>query len=628
MKKSSCGLVSVQITTSILMVAGLAACSTVQRSGQHGDIVIGDFEGAGYGSWTASGAAFQGVPPTGDALRVLEIENFVGKGVASSEREGDGAHGTLTSREFTIERDFIGFRVGGGNYEYSTCVNLVVDGRIVRTETGWRSDFLTPASWDVREWKGKRAHVELVDRSSGDWGHINVDAIVQTDAPERAPIEVAPLYHEALRPQFHFTARQWTMKRLNPGMQQEGWINDLNGLVYYEGEYHLFAQRWAKCWLHAVSTDLVHWTELQPAFWEEEQGSGVQSGSIVIDYQNTSGLGLPGKPAMIAFWSRFDNRSQCVSYSTDRGRTWKAHPKNPIFVRTERDPKVFWYEPGKHWVMMMYGDGQYHVLTSSNLIDWKDEKNPIADCFECPDLFELAIDGDANRKKWVMVQGNGQYSIGTFDGKKFMEESQRLACDLGPHFYATQSWENMQTGDGRRVQAAWMRGGVYPDMPFNQQVSFPCELTLRTTASGVRLFRQPVREIEKLLGAPTVRSERVLRDGMHLPLVPGGDCYRIVADLEMGENAKAVFEVRGASVIVTRTGIGSGEAKGSVAKDVQRVEMLVDRTSIEAFVNDGELSSSRCFVPSASGIGLRAEGGEVRLKKMTVWPVNSAWQKD
>ncbi|MEU4292596.1 hypothetical protein AB0E63_30600 [Kribbella sp. NPDC026596] len=196
------------------------------------------------------------------------------------------------------------------------------------------------------------------------------------------------MYGETWRPQYHFTARQFVMDRLNPGMRQEGWLNDLNGLVYYEGEYHLFAQRWNKCWIHAVSNDLVHWTELLPAFFEESLDAGVQSGSVVIDYGNTSGLSDdPATPPMVAFWSRNDNLGQC------------------------------------------------------------------------PD---------------------GKYSVGDFDGTSFTEESEQVLSDAGLSFYATQTWNNTETGDGRRIQAAWMRDGGYPDMPFNQQVTFACELTLRT----------------------------------------------------------------------------------------------------------------------------------------------------
>ena len=335
------------------------------------EIPIGQFGKADYGDWKASGTAFQKGPTSGELLTKLEIENASGTSVASSEIEGDEPMGSLTSPDFKISKKYLSFRIAGGDYEIHTCVNLLVDGKVVRSATGWRSDHLTPMSWDVSRWMGQSARVQIVDEAKGDWGHINVNRIVQTDEPERMPVATGPLYHEALRPQFHFTARQWTMDRLNPGMREEGWVNDLNGLIYYDGEYHLFAQRWAKCWLHAVSRDLVHWTELAPAFWEETLGSGVQSGTCVVDYENTSGLSPdPSKPAMIAFWSRFDNRTQCLSYSLDHGRTWKRYEKNPIMVVPERDPKVFWYAPGSHWVMMLYGDKQYHIFTSKNLLEW------------------------------------------------------------------------------------------------------------------------------------------------------------------------------------------------------------------------------------------------------------------
>jgi len=226
---------------------------------------------------------------------------------------------------------------------------------------------------------------------------------------QASPLPPRPeLYGEKLRPQFHFTARQWTYHKLNPGMREEGWLNDPNGLIYLDGEYHLFAQRWNKCWIHAVSRDLVHWTELQPAFWEDERfGSGVQSGGAVLDQANSSGLAPAGSPPpLVAFWAGNDNRSQCISYSLDRGRTWT----------------------------------------------------------------------------------------------KFTPETSQRACDLGPNFHATQSWGDIAGQEGRRVQIAWMRDGKYPDMPFNQQMTFPCDLTLRALNGELRVFRRPVREIERLQG--------------------------------------------------------------------------------------------------------------------------------
>jgi fructan beta-fructosidase len=590
------------------------------------DLAIAPFTKTDYGDWKVTGKAFSKGPASGSLLPKLEIENAKDNEVASSEIEGDGPTGTLSSPEFTIARNYLAFRIAGGDYERDTCVNLLIDGNIVRSATGWRSDRLVPASWDVRRFLGQKAQVQIVDQASGRWGHINVDHIVQTDEPERLPVVAEPLYQESLRPQFHFTARQWTMDRLNPGPKEEGWINDLNGLIYYDGEYHLFAQRWWKCWLHAVSRDLIHWTELEPAFWEEHSESGDQSGTCVLDYKNTSGLS-PDKatPPMIAFWSRNDNRTHCICYSLDHGRTWKRYEKNPIMVYPERDPKVFWYEPGSHWVMMLYGTGQYHIFTSTNLLNWKDEQKPIKDSYECPDFFELPLDGDPKSQKWVLIQGNGKYSIGSFDGKEFKEETARYSCDIGPNFYATQTWGNTETGDSRRIQAAWMRGGSFPEMPFNQQVSFPCELTLRNTPAGPRIFREPVREIALLHNGQDRWTNRILKANEVLPLEPSGRLFHVRAEIDIPEGAKLTFNIRGVTVILTSKTVESGGRPASVASRIKTVEILVDRASIEAFVNQGEISSTRFVLPKENGLSVKAEGGGVSIQSLTVWPLNSAW---
>jgi sucrose-6-phosphate hydrolase SacC (GH32 family) len=595
------------------------------------DLPIGHFGKDSYGDWKATGTAFQYGPALGEEwMRRLEIENDRGQPVISSEKVADGqsdqAEGTLTSPSFKIARRFIAFRIAGGDYEHFTCLNLLVDGKIIRSATGWRSDRLVAASWDVSAWKGKRAQIEVVDQSHSDWGHINVSGLVQTDHPERLPIDTGRLYQESLRPQFHFTARQLTVSRLDPSQQQEGWVNDLNGLIYYDGEYHLFAQRWAKCWIHAVSRDLVHWTELEPAFWEEWEGCGVQSGTCVIDYNNTSGLsGDKRRPAMVAFYPRWDNLSQCIAYSLDHGRTWKHYAGNPILKHRERDPKVFWYAPGNHWVMMLYGDSQYHILTSTNLLNWKDEHHPIANSYECPDFFQLPVDGDSGRMKWVLIQGNGNYSVGEFDGSEFREEAGRHACDIGPNFYATESWNNTETGDGRRIQTAWMRGSDFPEMPFNQQISFPCELTLRATAAGLRVFRQPVKEIALLHEQPDTWTNRVVRDGQELPLEPSGRAYHIVAAVSIPDGAKLTFNIRGIPVVLTSKTFQCGDANGTVSGRVEKLELLIDRTSIEAFVNDGEISCTRFVLPRQEGFSLKAEGAAVTLRSLAVFPLKSAW---
>ncbi len=292
----------------------LSAFAFAFRAASAEDVLIADFEARDYGAWKADGSAFLRGPARDAQLKELEIENARGHGVASSDVEGDSPVGSLTSPEFKIERPYISFLIAGGGYEHHACLNLLVAGKIVKSATGWNSDRLVPASWDVRPFVGQAARIQIVDDARGTWGHINIDHIVQTERPERLPAVTQPLYQETHRPQFHFTARQWTMDRLNPGMRQEGWLNDLNGLIYYEGEYHLFAQRWNKCWIHAVSKNLVHWTELEPAFWEEQLDRGVQSGTCVVDYANTSGLSVDtNHPPLVAFWSRNDNRTHCIS---------------------------------------------------------------------------------------------------------------------------------------------------------------------------------------------------------------------------------------------------------------------------------------------------------------------------
>ena len=588
-----------------------------------------DLPAPAYRDWTATGTAFQKGPASRDLITKLEIESASAAPVLSSEIDGDAPTGTLTSPPFKIDRAYISFLIAGGNYERHACLNLLVDGKIVRSATGWNSDRLVPQSWDVRPWAGRDARLQLVDQASGSWGHINVAHIVQTDHPKRPPLNTQPLYQETHRPQFHFTARQWTIDRLNPGMRQEGWLNDLNGLIFYDGEYHLFAQRWNKCWIHAVSKDLVHWTELQPAFWEEQLDSGVQSGTCIVDYANTSGLARDtNNPALIAFWSGNDNRSQCISYSLDRGRTWTHYDKNPVLVHPERDPKVFWHAPTARWVMFLYGEQNkerlYHIFTSTNLLSWRDEKNPIRHSYECPDFFQLPLDNDPQRMKWVLVRGDGKYSIGDFNGSQFAEQTAQLDSDAGPHFYATQTWENAP--GGRRVQVAWMRGGTYPDMPFNQQITFPRELTLRTTPDGPRLYRQPIRELQTLHGAEQTWSNRALRPGQTLPLAPAGDLFRLQAQLTIDEGATVTLNVRGTKITFTRQNMACGAKPVSLSAPLKNVDVLIDRTSVETFANDGEASMSKCYLATENGLSLRTSGGSTTITTLKLISLNSAWK--
>lgn len=592
------------------------------------DLSIGDFDGSSYGStWTATGTAFNQGPANGPLIAQLQIQNADG-GVASSEIEGDGPRGRLTSTEFTIQRRYISFSISGGDYERHSCLNLLVDGKVVKSATGRFSDSMNPASWDAGAWLGRKARIEIVDEASGGWGHVNVGRIEQTDNPAVPPIDKGLLYQEALRPQLHFTARQWVMDRLNPGQRQDGWLNDLNGMVYYEGEYHLFAQRWNKCWIHAASTDLVHWTELEPAFWEEQLDSGVQSGSCVIDYQNSSGLATdPSHPAMVAFWSRNDNNSHCISYSLDKGRTWTHYAGNPILTFPERDPKVLWHTASNQWVMMMYGSGKYHIFTSPDLLHWTNRNHPINNAFECPDFFEIPLSGNPSVKKWALIHADGTYSLGSFDGTQFTEETPRMLSDFGGlNFYATQTFNNTESGDGRRIQLAWMRGSDFPGMPFSQQVSFPCEMTLHQTPAGLRLFRQPVAELSLLEKPGQSWSNLSLTAGQQMPLAASGDLFRIRAQLSIPAGASLSFNLRGFPVTLASTSMDAGTGARVAQGQLTSVEFLVDRASVESFANAGEISCTRYFQPSTAGLTMTASGGTVSIQSLSVVPLRSMWE--
>jgi fructan beta-fructosidase len=257
-------------------------------------------------------------------------------------------------------------------------------------------------------------------------------------APRAAAADTPP-YSESYRPRFHFTP-------------EKNWMNDPNGLVYYKGEYHLFYQynpngnMWGDMsWGHAVSTDLVHWQQLPLALSHDDEEM-VFSGSAVVDENNTTGFGTKKNPPMVAIYTSNDTgtgiQSQALAYSTDRGRTWTKYQGNPVIdigSRDFRDPKVQWYAPTKSWLMTVSLSAEHKVrfYSSKNLKDWTQlsEFGPAGatgGVWECPDLFPLAVDGDAHDIRWVLVVNinpggiaggsAAQYFIGDFDGTKFTAE--------------------------------------------------------------------------------------------------------------------------------------------------------------------------------------------------------------
>ena len=407
------------------------------------DIVIADFEGADYRAWKTSGDAFGSGPAHGTLPDQMPVSGFQGRGLVNSYLKGDGATGTLTSPQFQIERPFVNFLVGGGNHPGETSMNLLVDGKPVRSTTGSDSEHLDWETWDVAALAGKTARIEIVDRATGGWGHILVDQIEQSDKPKAEAPESVAVYHEWLRPQFHFTA-------------QKNWHNDPNGLVFYKGEYHLFFQHnphginWGEMtWGHAISSDLLHWKQLDHALLPDSHGT-MFSGSAVVDWNNTAGFQTGDEKPLICIFTAAGGTSpeskgkpftQGIAYSIDLGRTWKKYDKNPVLGHVageNRDPKVIWHGPTKRWVMALYLDGdKYALFSSPDLKQWEKLADlPAFGANECPDFFEIPVAGEDAKTKWILWGSNGNYLIGSFDGKTFSRESGPHKFEFGSNFYA------------------------------------------------------------------------------------------------------------------------------------------------------------------------------------------------
>jgi levanase/fructan beta-fructosidase len=452
-------------------------------------------------------------------------------------------------------------------------------------------------------------------------------------------------YQEKYRPQYHFTP-------------EKNWMNDPNGLVYYGGEYHLFYQynpngkEWGFMhWGHAVSKDLIRWEHLPVAINPDEDSKDKNhatafSGSAVVDENNIAGLQQGEEKTLLVFYTSFEC-GQRLAYSNDKGRTWHKYAKNPLipFVKDDaRDPKVFFHAPSGKWVMVLYrrpdGDEAQQgisVFTSLNLINWELQSH-IAGYYECPDLFELPLDGDKGKSKWVLLGGSGEYRVGSFDGKQFSPETPMKTLDYGKNFYATQTWSNHP--EGKVVQIAWMRGGEYPDMPFNGQMTFPCELSLRTTQSGPTLCRKPIEAIATLHGKnDLIKKEKNIIPGLQGNLVGGisGKILHIKAKFNPKTSDGFGFIVRnGKKEVGTEIRYDTnkkllscmgGQAVVEPKDGLLQFEILLDRSSIEIFVNDGEVVLSSCFTPAEEDddLTLWTQGGELFVNEIQVYELKSAW---
>ncbi|WP_236978761.1 hypothetical protein [Membranihabitans maritimus] len=508
-------------------------------------------------------------------------------------------------REFRLEKQYLNIPV---DMQQDRQKVYFILGQDTLTYSDIRIADGEPDYWvfkDVSAWKGKKLTLTFSEKVNG------IEKIYQSDkfAGEDS------LYRESKRPQLHFTTRR-------------GWNNDPNGMVYHDGEYHLFYQhnpyeiRWGNMhWGHAVSTDLLHWNELDDALYPDDLGT-MFSGSAVIDKDNSAGW---GKNTLVAFYTAAGEKmTQNVAYSTDKGRTFTKYEGNPI-LGPDRDPKVFWYEPTQTWVMVLYEDNFFAIYNSRDLKNWE-YRSKVKGFYECPELFELAVDGDENNKKWVMYGASGTYMVGTFDGETFTPERGKYFYSWGSQ-YAAQTFNN--TPDGRRIQIGWGRI-EQRGTSFNQMMLFPCELSLRTTSEGIRLFSEPVGEIENLHDKKH-RWEHLTEQEVNEKLSTiETDLLHVKMDVEIRHGLRLAINFRGNTVIKYDGSFNqfngvpfTCEEPGSFRFNI---EILLDRTSVETWIDRGKLYISEGLKKDKSQDGLRIKGG-VRVHFIEVSEMKSIWIK-
>ncbi|MEJ2006807.1 MAG: glycoside hydrolase family 32 protein [Acidobacteriota bacterium] len=486
-------------------------------------------------------------------------------------------------------------------------------------------------------------------------------------------------YDEPFRPQFHFTPRK-------------NWMNDPNGLVYYKGEYHLFFQynpfgnEWGHMsWGHTVSRDLVHWRQLPVAIPEAHRVM-IFSGSAVVDWHNSSGFckgSTPGDDScLVAIYAGYTGKiqDQNVAYSNDRGRTWTKYSGNPVInlhLANFRDPKVFWYQPGHKWVMVTVLSAEHKVrlFSSTDLKHWTalsdfGPEGAVGGAWECPDLFKLPVENEPGQSRWVLsinlnpggvAGGSGnQYFVGEFNGTKFVDQnpgSKVLWADYGKDFYASTSFADIPSSDGRRIWMGWLGNWEYaarvPTSPWRGIQSIPRVLKLRRFPQGIRLVQEPVEELKVLRGRHVAIEDQSIEAANRTlqSKKVRGDTLEIEATIRPGQARSFGLEIRKGPSEETTIGIDRAKSElfvdrthsGDTTFDPKfpgrqtaplslangkavELHIFVDRCSVEVFADHGKRVISDLIFPSLAshGIELFSKGGEAKIVKLDVWNLKSA----
>ncbi|WP_139902303.1 glycoside hydrolase family 32 protein [Clostridium thermarum] len=449
---------------------------------------------------------------------------------------------------------------------------------------------------------------------------------------------------EKYRPSFHYTPRK-------------GWMNDPNGLVYFDGEYHLFYQHdnydrvfQNMSWGHAISTDLVHWEEYPKAIVPDDDGLGmIFSGSAVVDKNNCAGFGAN---TLIAFYTSTNPRQQqCMAYSTDKGRTWTKYSGNPVIKNVQggnipndfRDPKVIWHEDSQKWIMSLAVQDHIDFWSSRNLKDWEKESEfghgsgSHNGVWECPDLFELEVDGDKNNKKWVLIVSinpggpNGgsatQYFIGDFkeaDGKLtfISDQKDEKWIDYGTDNYAGVTWFNIQN---KVISIGWMSNWSYADKVPTENwrgaMTIPRELKLKNIQGDIIVTSEPIEALQRkfehtIATTADVKINSDIKVGKEL----SSSRIKMKVDIDevsdvgiefsnrVGENIRIGYNLAKWYLYVDRSNSGKVDyapilnklhkAKLERRLDKLDMEIFVDKSSVEVFFNGGEYVMTEIIFPT------------------------------
>lgn len=469
---------------------------------------------------------------------------------------------------------------------------------------------------------------------------------------------------ESFRPVYHHTPAY-------------GWMNDPNGMFYKDGVYHLYFQYnpygsvWGNMhWGHSTSTDLMHWKFEECAIVPDAWGA-IFSGSCVVDHENTAGF---GKEAVVAFYTSAkstpwgDIQMQSMAYSLDNGKTFTKYEGNPILTSSEkdfRDPKVFWYAPGKHWVMILAVGQHMEIYSSVNLKEWKKEsefgamQGAHGGVWECPDLVEIPVEG-TREKKWVLIcnlnpggpfgGSAAQYFVGSFDGKKFVNESptQTKWMDWGKDNYATVTWNNAP--DGRCIALGWMSNWQYannvPTRQYRSANTLARDLTLYREGQELYLKSTPSSEVKKARGKKvSIPSFKVSEKHEMVNLfeekqgayeveivIQNTGASKIAFCLlnDKGEKVSMYYDLNRKQFVMDRSESGKVDfskdfsavtvAPVNVDKELT-LRLFVDRSSIEAFGEDGKFVMTNLVFPSQPYVKMcfEADKNEYAVKSLNVY---------